>query len=34
MYQYEYRKYHSTETALLGVTNDINLIMDSKKGIV
>ena len=34
MYQSAYRKYHSTETALLCVTNDIKLAMDSKKGTI
>ena len=34
MYQYAYRKRHSTETALLRVTNDIKLAMDSKKGTI
>ena len=31
MYQSAYRKHHSTETALLCVTNDIKLAMHSKK---
>ena len=34
MYQSAYRKHHSTETALLCVTNDIKLTMDSKKGTI
>ena len=34
MYQSAYRKHHSTETALLCVTNDIKLAMDSKKGTI
>ena len=34
MYQSAYRKHHSTETALLCVTNDIKLAMDSKKCII
>ena len=34
MYQSVYRKHHSTETALLCVTNDIKLAMDSKKGTI
>ena len=34
MYQPAYRKHHYTETALLCVTNDINLAMDSKKGTI
>ena len=31
MYPSAYRKHHSTETALICVTNDINLAMNSKK---
>ena len=34
MYQSAYRKHHCTETALLCVTNDIKLAMDSKKGTI
>ena len=34
MYQSAYRKHHSTETALLCVTNDIKLARDSKKGTI
>ena len=34
MYQSAYRKHHSTETALICVTNDIKLAMDSKKGTI
>ena len=34
MYQSAYTKHHSTETALLCITNDIKLAMDSKKGAV
>ena len=34
MYQSAYRKHHSTENALLCVTNDIKLAMDSKKGTI
>ena len=34
MYQSAYRKHHSTETALLCVTNDIKLAMESKKGTI
>ena len=34
MYQYAYWKHHSTKTALLCVTNDIKLAMDSKKGTI
>ena len=34
MYQSAYRKHHSTETALLCVTNDIKLAMDSRKGTI
>ena len=34
MYQSAYRKHHSTEAALLCVTNDIKLAMDSKKGTI
>ena len=34
MYQSAYRKHHSTETALLCVTNVTKLAMDSKKGTI
>ena len=34
MYQSVYRKHHSTETALLCVTNDIKLAMDFNKGTI
>ena len=34
MYQSAYRKHHSTETALIYVTNYIKLDMDSKKGTI
>ena len=34
MYQSAYRNHHSTETALLCVTNDIKLARDSKKGTI
>ena len=34
MYQYVYRKHHSTETAHICVTNDIKRAMDSKKGTI
>ena len=34
MYQSAYKKQHSTETALLWVTNDIKLAINSKKGTI
>ena len=34
MYQSAYKKHHSTETALLCVTNDIKIAIDSKKGTI
>ena len=34
MFQYAYRKHHSTETVLLRVTNDIKLAIDSGKDTV
>ena len=34
MYQYAYRKHHSTETQLLCVTNVIKLAIYSKKGTI